>query len=174
MSDEELILVKKIIEALLFSVQEPLPVSKIGHVLEGEFELSHSQIKEILKSLERELSFEGRGFRLEETAKGFRFRTDPIYYPYLQRLKPKLAPDRISVAASEVLAIVAYRQPVTKIELEQIRGVDCNSHITHLMERGLVEVVGRKEMPGRPALYGTTKKFLLHFGLKNLKELPRV
>ena len=130
-----------------------------------------AEIEEAAEELIREYQERECSFRVEKVAGGYQFRTKVEYAPWIRRLK-KVRPIRLSRAALETLAIVAYRQPVSRAEVEEIRGVDSGWVIASLMDKGLIRPVGRKSTPGRPLLYGTTKKFLEVFGLKDLKDLP--
>jgi segregation and condensation protein B len=168
-----IICVKQIIEALLFVSSEPLTFKKMREIVCEDYPISTKEFRCLIDSLKREYISEGRAFILEEIGGGFRLKSHPAMYPYLSRLKPEKK-KKISMAASEVLAIVAYRQPVTRHEVELIRGVESSGHLTALLERSLIEVVGKKEVPGRPSIFGTTKHFLQHFGLKSLSDLPKL
>ncbi|RLA86025.1 MAG: SMC-Scp complex subunit ScpB [Deltaproteobacteria bacterium] len=159
---------KRVIEALLFAHGDPLSLRDLEKVLP---EWPRSEIKRALDELLKDYRRWGLSFTLQEVAGGFQFRTLPEYAQWIKRLR-KVTPIKLSRAALETLAIVAYRQPVSRGEIEQIRGVDSGWVIGSLMEKGLIKPVGRKEAPGRPLLYGTTKKFLQVFGLKSLKDLP--
>lgn len=161
---------KAIIEGLLFASEEPLSVSRIHSIL-GD--VDKGTIKGLLRELVEEYEGMGRAFRLVEVAGGYQFRTIPELGPWIRRLG-KQTPVRLSQASLETLAVIAYRQPVTRAEVEHIRGVDCGAVIRGLMEKGLLRILGRKETPGRPLLYGTSKKFLELFGLKDLSSLPHV
>ncbi|AEH44280.1 chromosome segregation and condensation protein, ScpB [Thermodesulfatator indicus DSM 15286] len=132
---------------------------------------NQKELKEALNSLKT--FYENRGFVLREVAGGFRFETKEEFAPLLRRLVFG-APPKLSRAALETLAIIAYKQPITKAEIESIRGVDSSGAIKNLMEKGLVKICGRKDVPGKPLLYGTTPKFLEIFGLKDLSELPKM
>ncbi len=159
---------KNIIESLLFISDTPLSVERIKNTLP---EMEPSEIKTALDILVKEYETRAGGFTLCEVAGGFQFRTNPVYREWIARLvKPSQA--RLSKAALETLAIVAYRQPIMRTDIEHIRGVDSGGVLRILMERKLVRVLGRKEIPGRPLIYATTKEFLEVFGLKDLKDLP--
>jgi len=159
---------KNIIESLLFVSEEPLSVDRLRQVLEP---VAAAEVREALNSLIEDYEARQGGFVLKEVAGGFQFRTRPEYHIWIKRLvQPK--PPRLSRAALETLAIIAYKQPVIRNDVERIRGVDCGGVIRMLMERNLIRVLGRKEIPGRPLIYGTTKRFLEIFDLKDLKDLP--
>jgi segregation and condensation protein B len=159
---------KYIIESLLFVADAPLTLDRIKTVLG----VTDSQaVRAAITALGKDYEARGGGFFLEEVAGGFQLRSRPEYTEYIRRLV-RPAPVRLSKAALETLAIIAYKQPVIRTDVEHIRGVDCGGVVRMLLERRLVRVLGRKEIPGRPLLYGTTKQFLEVFGLKDLKELP--
>lgn len=158
---------KRIVEALLFAASEPLSLKKIKEIVTSYEEISPSDLKSLLDELALEYREQRRAFKLEEIAGGYLLRTYPQYHTYLKLLLPNRSKGRLSQAALEVLAIIAYRKPITRAEIESIRGVDCSSMIHTLMERELVEVTGKLEVPGRPSIYSVTKKFLVHFGLNS-------
>lgn len=159
---------KAIVESLLFASDTPLTVDKIKSVLETE---DRKTIREALTSLAEEYESAKRGFFLTEVAGGFQFRTRPEYRQWVRRLK-ETRPARLSKAALETLAIVAYKQPVLRSDVEYLRGVDSGGTLRTLLERSLIRVMGRKDLPGRPMIYGTTKQFLELFDFKDLNELP--
>jgi segregation and condensation protein B len=159
---------KAIIESLLFVADKPLGVEKLAEIIE---EADSKAIRAGLEALLDEFNNPGRGFRLHEVAGGYQFRTHPECQAYIRRmLKP--APSRLSRAALETLAIIAYKQPIIRSDIEHIRGVDSGGVLRVLMEKKLIRVLGRREIPGRPLIYATTKYFLEVFDLKNLKDLP--
>ncbi len=162
---------KKIIETLLFTSEKPLALEKIVEVLE-EFD------KEILRSLIEELREDytrtNRSFSIVEVGGGFQVLTDPFYAPWIRRLVSKDRHKRLTRPSLETLAIIAYKQPITKADIEAIRGVNVDGVLDTLLDRDLIRIGGRKDVAGRPFLYGTTKNFLTHFGLNSLEELPRM
>lgn len=159
---------KPILEALIFVSEQPISLDKMAGVLP---DCPKKKLKELLAELVQDYEERGAALEIVEVANGYQFRTRVEFAPWLGRLRQqKFA--RLSRAALETLAIVAYRQPVTRAEAESIRGVDSGAVLGTLMERGLLRILGRKEVPGRPILYGTTQEFLELFGLKNLKDLP--
>lgn len=160
--------IKNIIESLLFVAESPLTVDRLKNVLE----VSDAQaVRKTLKALADEYNARQGGFFLREVAGGFQICTRPEYNHWVKRmLQP--APYRLSKAALETLALVAYNQPIMRSNIEHIRGVDCGGTLRTLLERKLIRILGRKEIPGRPLIYGTTKEFLEIFGLKDLKDLP--
>jgi segregation and condensation protein B len=160
--------VKIVLEAALLAAQEPLPISELRKMFDEEIDA------ETLRKLLEELrdSWEGRGVELTVTASGWRFQTRASLQKFLERIQPDRAP-RYSRAVLETLAIIAYRQPVTRGDIEDVRGVSVSTEvIRRLEERSWIEVIGHKEVPGRPALYATTKTFLDDLGLRSLQELP--
>jgi segregation and condensation protein B len=158
-----------ILEALLFMAADPLPMNRIVSLLGAA---SKQQVQEALMRLKEEYTREGRGLDLVEIAGGHRLVTKPDYAPWIKRLDKVKAPAKLSRSALESLAIIAYKQPIVRAEIEQIRGVETSGVLRTLLERKLVRIVGRKEEPGRPIMYGTTKFFLEHFGLRDLSQLP--
>ncbi len=166
--------VKRMIEALLFSSNEPLSFNKIREIADELYPLKPRQLKDILYELQTEYLVHQRGFRLEEIGEGYLLRTCEEFSPYLDLLYRNKRTERLSQAAAEVLAIIAYRQPITRPQIESIRGVDSSGVIVSLLERSLIAAVGKMEAPGRPTLFGITQEFLAHFGLKDVKELPAV
>ena len=160
--------IKAIIEALIFASELPLTMEKLAAVLE---EVEKKTIRIYLDELIEEYESETRGFFLTEVAGGYHFRTRNEWSEWVQKLK-KGKPATLSPAMLETLAIIAYRQPVLKAEIDGIRGVDSGGTIRKLLEKKLTRIVGRKDVPGHPMLYGTTQKFLDVFNLKDLSELP--
>ena len=159
---------KNIIESLLFVAEEPLSIEQLKQVLSlPDSKLIRQTLNELIAD------HEGRqgAFSLHEVAGGYQFRSRTEYVPWIKRLlQPK--PSRLSKAALETLAIIAYKQPMIRSDVEHLRGVDCGGVLRMLLERKLIRVLGRKEIPGRPLIYATTKQFLQVFDLKNLKDLP--
>jgi segregation and condensation protein B len=160
--------VEAAVEALLFASDEPLPLDRLVEVLD----LTPGEAQAAVDAVRVACEASGRGLALVEVAGGFRLVTRPELAPILLRLQRLRLKSRLSRAAVETLAIVAYRQPISRPEIEQLRGVSAESVVTHLLERRLIRIVGRKATPGRPILYGTTGEFLEHFGLRDLGELP--
>ena len=161
---------KLIVEALLFASDRPITSREIQSWLPGE---DSSHISSALKDLKAEYDSLNRSFVLKEVAEGYQFRTESAYAPYILRMM-KTSPARLSRAALETLAIIAYRQPVLRQEIERLRGVDVGGIIKTLLEKDLIRIMGRKALPGRPLIYGTTKKFLEVFDLKDLDSLPKL
>jgi segregation and condensation protein B len=176
---------KFVIESLLFTSQKPLSVREIREILsvaaeKGEEEtvkafkkVKDAEIENVLTELEKEHAESGRSYFLACVAGSWQFVTRPEYMPWLRTLfGVKTRPPRLSAPALETLAIVAYRQPITRAEIEQVRGVAVDGVVSTLLERGLIENAGRAEVIGRPMTYATTPLFLEYFGLRNLDELP--
>jgi len=173
-----------VIEALLFSAQRPLPIPDITAAIRGagseddleqpnEFaRIKDAEIAAALEQLKVDYIQNDRAFLLMEKADGWQLVTDPACAPWVRQLFPGPKPARLSAPALETLAIIAYRQPITRADVEAVRGVTIEGVLQTLMERGLVKISGRAEIPGRPLLYDTTEFFLEHFGLRNLDELP--
>jgi segregation and condensation protein B len=163
---------KRIIEALLFVSHEPIHFNKFREILDTVEPIKPRQLLDLLQELKEEFILQQRAFRLEEIAEGYQLRTCKDYGPYIDLLFRNKRTEKLSQASAEVLAIIAYRHPITRPQIDAIRGVDSSGTIQNLLERQLIEPVGRLEAPGRPTLYGITQYFLKHFGLRDLKELP--
>src|ERR1700704_5282040 len=173
----------QVIEALLFSTQKPLSARELVSAIKGagdadeltpnEFSrTTEAQVAAALQQLKIEYIEQGRAFQLVEKADGWQFVSDPAYAPWVRKLFPAPKPARLTPPSLETLAIVAYRQPITRADVEAVRGVAVDGVLQSLMERGLVKIAGRADVPGRPLLYETTQFFLDHFLLRNLDELP--
>jgi len=160
--------VKSIVESLLFVADGPQTLQRFAEVLEG---VDKETIRAVLNELQAECEAQRRGVRLVEVAGGYQLRTAKVNADWVKKFLGG-RPARMGKATLETLAIIAYRQPITKAEIEAIRGVDVDGVITTLLERNLVRAVARKDVPGRPFLYGTTAEFLQLFNLKDLTELP--
>jgi segregation and condensation protein B len=160
--------IRSIIESLLFVADGPQSLQRFAEVLDG---VDRETIQSILHELQIELETQNRGIRLAEVAGGYQLRTPKANADWVKKLLGG-RPARMGKATLETLAIIAYRQPITKAEIEAIRGVDVDGVITTLMERSLIRAVARKDVPGRPFLYGTTAEFLQLFNLKDLSQLP--
>ena len=160
--------VRAIIESLLFVSEVPLSLSKLKAILSM---YTHVEITEALEELHQEYTGAEHGFFLTEVAQGYQFRSKPEYGEWIRKLK-KITPTRLSQAALETLAIIAYRQPILRAEVETIRGVDVGGILRLLLEKNLIKILGRKNVPGRPIIYGTTQKFLEFFSLKDISSLP--
>ena len=160
----------QIVEAILFASDAPLKAEEIARADEG---LDEDRVEEALETLRRHYDEAERAFQVVEVAEGYQLLTRPDFAPYLERFDTVPRPSRLSGPALETLAIVAYRQPIGRVEVEYIRGVSSSGVLRSLQDRALIEVVGRGEGLGRPLLYGTTARFLEHFGFSTLEELPR-
>src|SRR6267143_32442 len=173
----------QVVEALLFSAQKPLSTREVvsaiksagdaDELLPNEFSrATEAQVAAALEQLKIEYVEQNRAFQLVERAEGWQLVSDPAYAPWVRQLFPAVKPARLTPPSLETLAIIAYRQPITRADVEAVRGVAVDGVLQNLMERGLVKIAGRAEVPGRPLLYETTQFFLEHFGLRNLDELP--
>lgn len=160
---------KAILEAVLFVSPEPVPVARLMSIVGT---VSKAEVVQALDILAHDLDQEGRGIQLVQVAGGYRLVTKQEYGPWLKRMDKAKAAQKLSRSALESLAIIAYKQPLVRAEIEEIRGVETSGVLRTLCERKLVRIVGRKDVPGRPIMYGTTKFFLEHFGLQDLTQLP--
>lgn len=161
--------VKQIIEALLFTSDRPLTIAQIKEVLE---ESDSQVIKSQIAQLRNVYTETGRSFNITEIAGGYQIFTDPKYAPWLSKLYRKSCAEKFSGPCLETLAIIAYRQPITRQEVEDIRGVNVEGVLKNLLEKALVRISGRKTIAGRPFLYSTSRQFLEFFGLRSLDNLP--
>jgi len=159
---------KLIVESLLFASGEPLTPHQIRDLLPGK---DLKEIKEVLKELKDEYETMKRSFLIKEVAEGYQFRSLPKFRPYIANMLISTQ-SRLSKAALETLTIIAYKQPIIRQEIERLRGVEVGGILKMLLKKGLIRIVGRKSLPGRPIIYGTTKKFLEVFDLKDLSYLP--
>jgi len=162
---------KSIIEAILFSSDKAVTIEQIKSVFE---DISTQQIKDTVNELKQEYEQNQRGIRIVEVAGGFQMITPAEFHSVLRKFFKDKKKERLSSAALETLAIIAYKQPITKLQIESLRKVNVDGVIDNLKELGLIRTVGRRKSPGRPYLYGTTKEFLEFFGLKSLDDLPSV
>jgi segregation and condensation protein B len=163
--------IRAVLEALVFASPHPITPRQIGEVLGG---VPKPAWEAALQELKEEYARDGRGLQLVEVAAGYQITTRPEYNDWVRELLDPRAPTRLSIQALETLAVIAYKQPVTLPEIIDLRGVKSGGVIKTLLEKRLIRITGRKEVVGRPMLYGTTKEFLLQFGLKDLSELPRI
>ena len=161
---------KTIVEAILFTSDDPVSADRLAEAA-GE-DVTVAMVRAAVEELVADYQAHGRAFTVEEIAGGFQLFTRPEYNTYLKKIVRARSEARFTQAALETLAIIAYKQPVMRAEVEDIRGVACGDMIRTLMEKGLVRIAGRGEQLGRPLLYGTTKKFLQAFGLSSTKDLP--
>ena len=160
---------KRIIEALLFISSQPFTFKRLTQVLP---DLSGSDIRAHVQALNDEYAAAHRAFAVQEVAGGYQLVTDKALAAWVKKALQMPKPDAVSTASLETLAIIAYRQPITKAEVEAIRGVDISASLDSLTEKKFIKIAGRKDSPGRPFLYGTTPEFLRHFGLKSVEALP--
>jgi segregation and condensation protein B len=161
----------KLLEAALFASPRPIPTEELAAL---DTEASPAAVQSALDELREHYDVEGHGVELVEQGGGFQILTRPEYTEAIERAQMAVRPQRLSGAALETLAIIAYRQPIGRADVAEIRGVDAGAILKSLLERGMIEVVGRGEGLGRPLLYGTTALFLEQFALRHLEELPRV
>ncbi|MCD6094233.1 MAG: SMC-Scp complex subunit ScpB [Candidatus Omnitrophica bacterium] len=161
---------KRIIEAALFASPKPLLIEGLNKVLR----LGNKAIREIIEELKNEYAKERRSFQIVEIAQGFQICTLPLYAPWLKRIARREREEKLSAAALETLSIIAYRQPVTRADIEVIRGVEVGGILRLLTEKKLIRIAGRKETLGRPLIYRTTSHFLQYFGLRSLSDLPKL
>ena len=159
-----------VLEALLLSTHHPLTAGRLGELLDLP---STKPVRKAVKELNAQYETAGRSFRIEQVAGGYQILTLPEFGDHLKKLHQREADAKLTKAALETLAIIAYKQPILRADVEAIRGVACGETIRSLMEKHLVKIAGRAEEPGRPILYGTTKRFLELFGLNSLKDLPQ-
>jgi segregation and condensation protein B len=162
---------ESVIEAILFASDEPLSAERLVNI--AQFNGGVKQVKKCIETLNEQYTQSGRAFRIEEIAGGFQMMTLPEYNNWLKNLLRQREDNKLSPAALETLAIIAYKQPIIRADVEAIRGVACGEMLRSLMYKGLVKIVGKAEVLGRPLLYGTTRKFLEVFGLNDLKDLPK-
>jgi segregation and condensation protein B len=181
---------KQVLEALLLATDEPISAARLAQLLnanraqtaadaapepEGKpHRMDAHAVRKLLDELNAEYTAQGRAFEVVEIAGGFQLLTRPEYKEWVAELHRNRRQEKLSQSAVETLAIVAYRQPVQRATVDDVRGVQSGPLLRSLHERGLVKVVGRQNVPGRPILYGTSRRFLEHFGLKSIKDLPRV
>lgn len=165
-----------VVEALIFSSPDPLSPEKIATLLqqnEEDLSLAAEDVQAIVDELNQRYEANDLAFRIERLGGGFTFATQPRYYPWMTLFQHEHLSRRLSQTALETLAIIAYKQPLTKPEVDQIRGVDSGYAVRHLLERDLIKVSGRADSPGKPLLYKTTDLFLRHFGINRIDELPK-
>ncbi|MBP7051833.1 MAG: SMC-Scp complex subunit ScpB [Phycisphaerae bacterium] len=161
--------IESVIEAILFATDEPLQESRLA----GIVETTPKQVRDCVESLNARYEACHNAFRIEQIAGGYQMLTQPLYNPWLKKMLKVRSDNKLSPAAMETLAIIAYKQPIIRADIEAIRGVAVGEVIRSLMYKGLVKIAGRAEILGRPMLYGTTKKFLEVFGLNSIKDLPK-
>lgn len=162
---------KRIVEALLFASPDPLAIRRIRSIIPG---IEAQQVAEVIDALREDYSNDSRSFQIVEIGGGFQLTTKPDYSIWITKLLETRSAQRLSKAALETLSVVAYKQPVLRSTIESIRGVNVDGVLRTLMEKNLVRIVGRGEGPGRPLLFGTTRDFLMRFGLGRLSDLPKM
>lgn len=172
LEEEGLSNAKRIVEALLFASNEPITFNRMRDIIETVLPLKPKSLKKILTDLTDEYLSQGHAFRLEEVGGGYVLRSAPEYSKYIDMLYRNKRSEKLSQAATEVLAIIAYRGPISRPQIDAIRGVDSSGTLYSLIERGLIVATGRLETAGRPTVYGVTQDFLKYFGLRDPKELP--
>ncbi|MCD4830319.1 MAG: SMC-Scp complex subunit ScpB [Anaerohalosphaeraceae bacterium] len=172
LNEESEVTVETVIEAILFASDEPLNIARLADI--AEISGGAKQVREAIEALNEKYRNANCAFRVEEIAGGFQMMTLSVYNNWLRKLLRVRTDNKLTQASLETLAIVAYKQPIIRADVEAIRGVASGELIRSLMYKGLVKIVGRAEVLGRPMLYGTTKKFLEIFGLNTLKDLPKV
>ncbi|MGC2424924.1 MAG: SMC-Scp complex subunit ScpB [Nitrospirota bacterium] len=163
--------IKASVEALLYVSDTPLSLRKIKEAFGEDSGVEQGEIQNALTSLQEDFNSDGRGVRIAELAGGYQIITRPEYAAYIKRLQ-KIKPPRLSAPALETLAIIAYRQPLIRAEIEAIRGVNADGVLKTLLERRLIRIAGRQDVPGKPIMYATTADFLQYFGLRDLSSLP--
>jgi segregation and condensation protein B len=163
--------VRAVLEALIFASPHPLTPREIGQVVGG---VPKPVWRAALDEIRADYARDGRGLQLVDVAGGWQITTRPEYNDWIRELLDPKSPTRLSIQALETLAVIAYKQPVTLPEIIELRGVKSGGVLKTLLEKRLIRIVGRKEVVGRPILYGTTRQFLMHFGLRDLAELPRI
>jgi segregation and condensation protein B len=162
---------KSAIEALIFASEKPITLEQIKKVLA---DLDALSINKIIAELKADYQTQNRGLRVVEIAGGFQMTTSSNFAPFLKKLFKNRYSDKLSKPALESLAIIAYKQPLTKSEIESLRNVNVDGVIKSLIDKNLIRICGRKKIPGRPYVFGTTREFLEHFGLKSLQDLPKI
>lgn len=162
---------KSVVEALIFVSDKPFGINNIRDVVDN---VPEAQVRQVIDELNAEYEQTGRSFIIQEVAGGFRMATRPEFASWLKSFYKSKVKERLTRPSLETLAIIAYKQPVTKPEIEAIRGVNTDGVITTLLERNLIKIAGRKDTPGRPLLYATTNEFLAHFGLGAISEMPKL
>ena len=185
MSDEPAFPLHRIVESLLFASQKPISSKELASIFKGAADtakdnpsiacyakVKRDQLEEAIQELEKEYADTGRSFEVRESAAGWQLVTKADFSPWLRQLFPENRQARLSAPAMETLAIIAYRQPITRGDLEAVRGVAVDGVMQTILDRGLIRIAGRSDIPGRPLLYETTQHFMEHFGLKTLDDLP--
>ena len=185
MSEEPAFPLHRIVESLLFASQKPISAKELASIFKGAAEaakdnpsiacyakVNRDQLQDAIQQLDKEYAETGRSFEVRESAAGWQLVTKADFSPWLRQLFPENRQARMSAPAMETLAIIAYRQPITRADLEAVRGVAVDGVMQTILDRGLIRIAGRSDIPGRPLLYETTQHFMEHFGLKTLDDLP--
>ncbi len=162
---------KSAVEAIIFASEKPVTLEQIKKVLDNP---DHGELRKIIDGLKSEYQAQNRGFRITEIAGGFQMNACTAFAPFLRKLFKNRGADKLSKPALESLAIIAYKQPLTKSEIESLRNVNVDGVMKNLVDKNLIRICGRKKIPGRPFVFGTTREFLEHFGLKSLEDLPKI
>ncbi len=162
---------KSAVEALIFASEKPITLEQIKKVLGIA---DNAGVNKIIEELSGEYETQNRGIRVVEVAGGFQMSTCAAFAPFLKKLFKNRYSDKLSRQALESLAIIAYKQPLTKAEIESLRGVNVDGVMKSLLDKNLIRICGRKKIPGRPFVFGTTREFMEHFGLKSLQDLPKI
>lgn len=162
---------KSVIEALLFASEKPLTIEQARNILDN---MEANEVRRLLEELKSDYEQANRGIRITEVAGGFQMITSANFAPFLKKFFKERHVERLSKPALETLAIIAYKQPLTKFEIESLRNVNVDGVMKGLLDKNLIRISGRKKAPGRPFVFGTTKQFLEYFGLKTLEELPKM
>lgn len=167
---------EKYIESLIFASEHPVKIEEIKYVIENTFDtnISYSELDKSIDKLKEKYNSNEFSFEITEISNGYSFITKPAYHNIIGQYLKALTNKKLSKASLETLAIIAYKQPITKPEIEDIRGVNCDYSIQKLLEKNLVEIQGRDEGPGRPLIYITSEKFMDYFGLKSINDLPGI
>lgn len=163
--------IRSVIEALLFASEKPLTIEQVKNVLDN---LEGQQIRQLIEELKSEYEQSNRGIRIAEVAGGFQMVTQPALALFLKKLFKGRHVERLSKPALETLAIIAYKQPVTKLEIGSLRNVNVDGVVNSLLDKNLIRIAGRRKAPGRPFVFSTSRQFLEYFGLKSLEELPKI
>lgn len=163
---------RQVFEAVIFAADQPLPPARVAQVLGKEFDVR--DVRRMADELNAEYQAQGRSFEIQEVAGGLQMQSLPEFKDWVVEAHKHRRQEKLTPSSVETLAIVAYKQPVQRVTVDDIRGVQSGPILRSLMERGMIKGVGRANVPGRPILYGTTRLFMQHFGLKSLKDLPKV
>lgn len=162
---------KSAVEAIIFASEKPVTLEQIKNVLDN---LGCGELRKIIDELKSEYEAQNRGFRITEIAGGFQMNACTAFAPFLKKLFKNRSADKLSKPALESLAIIAYKQPLTKSEIGILRNVNVDGVMKNLVDKNLIRICGRKKIPGRPFVFGTTREFLEHFGLRSLEDLPKI